>query len=73
MAKISISLLDELLNYLNQKVNDRSALIESLLQQWQKQQEDKALAEACEAIDELELGWTEEWQKAALTDWKKSG
>ena len=61
------------ISYLNQKVDNRSALIESLLQKWQQQQEDEALAEACAAIDELELGWTEEWQKAAITDWEKSG
>ncbi|ELS05428.1 hypothetical protein Xen7305DRAFT_00051720 [Xenococcus sp. PCC 7305] len=73
MAKISISLSDELLNYLNQKIDNHSALIESILQKWQQQQEDEALAEACVAIDELELGWTEEWQKAAITDWEKSG
>ena len=73
MAKISISLSDELLDYLNKKVDNRSALIESLLQKWQQQQEDEDLAEACEVIDELELGWTEEWQKAAITDWEASG
>ncbi len=42
MAKISISLPDELLTYIDQKVENRSALIESLLQQWQQQQEDEA-------------------------------
>jgi Arc/MetJ-type ribon-helix-helix transcriptional regulator len=73
MAKISISISDELLNYLNKKVDNRSALIESLLEKWQQQQEDEALAEACEVIDELELGWTDEWQKAAITDWEVSG
>ena len=43
MAKISISLPDELLNYIDQKVDNRSALIESLLKQWQKQRQDEAL------------------------------
>jgi antitoxin ParD1/3/4 len=46
MAKISISLPDELLTYIDQKVENRSALIESLLQQWQQQQEDAAMAAA---------------------------
>lgn len=68
MAKISISLPDELLNYIDQKVENRSALIESLLQQWQQQQEDAALAIACALVDELELGWGSEWQNAAITE-----
>ena len=73
MAKISISLPDELLNYLDQKVENRSALIETLLEQWRQQQEDAALAEACSLVDELELGWDSEWQIAAITDWEASG
>lgn len=72
MAKISISLPDELLTYIDQKVENRSALIESLLQQWQQQQEDEALVVACALIDELELGWGSEWQNAAITDWEAS-
>ncbi len=73
MTKISISLPDELLTYIDQKVENRSALIESLLQQWQQQQEDAALAVACSLVDELELGWDSEWQNAAITDWEASG
>ncbi|WP_071191696.1 ribbon-helix-helix domain-containing protein [Trichormus sp. NMC-1] len=61
MAKISISLPDELLNYIDQKVENRSALIESLLRQWQEKQQDKALAAACALVDELELGWESEF------------
>jgi Arc/MetJ-type ribon-helix-helix transcriptional regulator len=60
MAKISISLPDELLNYIDQKVENRSALIESLLKQWQEKQQDEALAAACALVDELELGWESE-------------
>jgi antitoxin ParD1/3/4 len=73
MAKISISLPDELLTYLDQKVENRSALIESLLQQWRQQEEDEALAKACKLVDELNLGWDEEWQTLAVTDWEASG
>jgi Arc/MetJ-type ribon-helix-helix transcriptional regulator len=73
MAKISISIPDELLVYLDQKVENRSALVEILLRQWKKQQEDEALAIACELVDELGLGWDEEWQNAAITDWEASG
>ncbi|MBD2606265.1 hypothetical protein H6G81_17440 [Scytonema hofmannii FACHB-248] len=53
---------------IDQKVENRSALIESLLQQWQQQQEDAALAVACALVDELELGWGSEWQNAAITE-----
>lgn len=51
----------------------KCALIESLLKQWRKQQENQALAEACKLIDELDLGWDEEWQAQAITDWEVSG
>ncbi|MBD2139452.1 hypothetical protein H6F32_18220 [Anabaena sp. FACHB-1237] len=70
---ISISLPDDLLNYIDQKVDNRSALIESLLKQWQKQRQDEALAAACAVIDELELGWESEWQNIAITEWEASG
>ncbi len=73
MAKISISLPDELLTYIDQKVENRSALIENLLKQWQQEQEDAALAIACSLVDELELGWESEWQSVVITDWEASG
>jgi antitoxin ParD1/3/4 len=72
MAKISISLPDELLNYIDQKVDNRSALIESLLKQWQEQKQNEALAAACALVDELELGWESEWQNIAITEWEAS-
>ena len=70
--KVSISLPDELVNYLDQRVDNRSQLIESLLQQWRKAQEDQAMAEACVLLDELELGWDEQCEQAAITDWEAS-
>lgn len=73
MTKISISIPDDLLTYIDQKVENRSALIESLLQQWRRQQEDAALAQACRLVDELGLGWDEEWQTLAIMDWEASG
>lgn len=60
MAQISISLPDDLLTYLDQKVENRSVLIESILKQWQQQQEAQALADACRLVDELNLGWDSE-------------
>jgi antitoxin ParD1/3/4 len=73
MTKISISLPDELINYLDQKVEDKSIFIASILQQWRQQQEAEELAQACLAVDELELGWTQEWQTAAIIDLEASG
>ena len=73
MAQISVSLSDDLLAYLDGKVENSSVLIESLLQQWQQQQEKQALAEACKLVDELNLGWDEEWQTQAIIDWEASG
>ena len=56
MATISISLPDELVQYLDQKVEDKNSLITAILQQWQRQQKDQELAQACSLIDELDLG-----------------
>lgn len=73
MAKISISLPNELVQYVDTHVENRSALIETLLEQWKRHQEDMALAEACAAVDELELGWDSEWQALAISDMEASG
>ncbi|NCJ04987.1 hypothetical protein GS597_00310 [Synechococcales cyanobacterium C] len=73
MAKISISLPNELVQYVDTHVDNRSALIESLLEQWKLHQEDRGLAEACAVVDELELGWDSEWQALAISDMEASG
>ena len=73
MAQMSISLSDDLLTYIESKVENPDALIESLLQKWQQQQEKQALAEACKMVDKLNLGWEEEWQTQGITDWEASG
>jgi metal-responsive CopG/Arc/MetJ family transcriptional regulator len=73
MAKISISLPNELVQYIDTHVENRSALIERLLEQWKLHQENMALVEACAAVDELALGWDSEWQALAITDMEASG
>jgi metal-responsive CopG/Arc/MetJ family transcriptional regulator len=73
MAKISISLPDELVQYVDEHVENRSALIENLLEQWKRYQENMALSVACAAVDELNLGWEAEWQNAAIIDLEASG
>ena len=73
MAKVSISIPDDLLAYIDQKVSNRSALIEALARQWKRQQEDQALAEACGLVDQLGLGWDKSCQNAMITDWEVSG
>jgi Arc/MetJ-type ribon-helix-helix transcriptional regulator len=73
MAKISISLPNELVQYIDTHVENRSALIETLLEQWKLHQENVALAEACAVVDELELGWDSEWQTLAITDMEAFG
>lgn len=69
--KVSISLSDDLIAYIDHHVENRSQLIESLLQDWRKQQEQQKLVDAAIALDELE--WNEEWEQAAITDWEASG
>ncbi len=73
MAKVSISIPDDLLAYIDQKVDNRSALLESLVKHWQAQQEDQALADACRLVDQFGLGWDEACQEAMITDREVSG
>ncbi|MFZ1028513.1 MAG: hypothetical protein WAN66_20090 [Limnoraphis robusta] len=44
-----------------------------ILAQKLEEDEDEKFAFACELVDELELGWEDEWQEAAITDWEVSG
>ena len=69
--KVSISLPDGLV--LDTKVNNRSGLIELLLQQWRKQQQVQEMAKACLLLDDQPLGWDKECELAAITDWEASG
>ncbi|MEZ2280560.1 MAG: type II toxin-antitoxin system ParD family antitoxin [Microcoleus sp.] len=74
--KVSISLPDELVRYIDDRVENRSSLVELLLQAWRKQQEQQAMIEACLLLDEQsdELADEDEaWQQAAITDWEASG
>jgi Arc/MetJ-type ribon-helix-helix transcriptional regulator len=72
--KISISLPDELVRYVDERVENRSHLVERLLQTWRKQQEQQAMVEACLLLDELNDELEDEaWQQAAITDWEASG
>jgi antitoxin ParD1/3/4 len=72
-VKISISLPNELVQYVDSQVDNRSQLIESLLQKWQKEQEQAKMVDACLALDDLQIGWGEEWEEAAITDWEAFG
>jgi metal-responsive CopG/Arc/MetJ family transcriptional regulator len=71
--KISISLPNELISYVDERVTNRSQLIESLLRGWQQQREQDLMVEACLALDELSQLEEEKWQQAAITDWEVSG
>lgn len=73
MTQITLSLPDELVNYLNQKVEDKNTFIASLLEEYRQEKQKEELAQACLLIDELELGWSEECQQTAITDWEVSG
>ncbi|NJL82389.1 MAG: hypothetical protein HC890_04465 [Chloroflexaceae bacterium] len=70
MVKISVSLPEDLVNYLDRYVANPDGLIETVLEEWRHKQEDETLAEACAIADELEMGWEEEWQTAAIMDWE---
>lgn len=71
--KLSVSISDDLVAYLDQQVENRSQLIESLLQRWRKQQERQVLVEAALALDALDYEWSETWEQAEISDWEASG
>ncbi len=71
--KISVSLSQELVEYIDSSVDNRSKLIESLLLNWQKSQQRESMVSACLALDEQQLSEEEEWQQAAITDWEVFG
>ena len=67
--KISISLPDELVRYIDERVVNRSQLIESLLLAWQRKQHQQAMLAACLVLDEqTSVEDDEEWQQAAVED-----
>jgi metal-responsive CopG/Arc/MetJ family transcriptional regulator len=70
--KVSISLPDELVNYIDTQVGDRSQLVENLLQIWRKQQEEQSMIQACLLLDRLNEE-DDKWQQAAIMDWEASG
>jgi Arc/MetJ-type ribon-helix-helix transcriptional regulator len=73
-VKISISLPNELVRYVDERVVNRSQLIESLLSAWQKKQQQQAMLAACLILDEqTSIEDDAEWQQAAITDWEVSG
>lgn len=72
-VKISISLPNELVRYIDERVDNRSQLIESLLSAWQRKQQKQAMLSACLALDEQTPIEDEEWQQAAITDWEVFG
>ncbi|AFY94382.1 hypothetical protein [Chamaesiphon minutus] len=50
--KISISLPNELVRYIDERVDNRSQLIESLLWDWHKKQQQREILSACLVLDE---------------------
>ncbi len=71
--KVSISISDDLVAYLDVQVDNRSQLIEGLLQQWRKNKQNQEMAEACVLSDELTAEEWEAWETAEITDWEQSG
>jgi hypothetical protein len=59
---------EELVCYIDERVDNRSRLIESLLWNWQKKQQQQAMLAACLALDERSSVEDDEWQQAAITD-----
>jgi Arc/MetJ-type ribon-helix-helix transcriptional regulator len=59
---ISISLPNELVRYIDERVDNRSQLIKLLLLAWQKKQHQQAMLAACLILDEQTSVEDEEFQ-----------
>jgi hypothetical protein len=76
MPKISIYLDEKKLKQIEQLINNdshlmnfsRSALIGYLIEQEVARFDKRKMVEAAEAIDELDLGWSEKEQECAIID-----
>lgn len=76
MAKVSIYIDDELLNKLDSLVatskhitkRNRSALCSYLIEQEVAKQKRKKMLEAAQAVDKLDLGWSEDEENCSITD-----
>ena len=81
MAKISIYLDDERLKELDNLVENspylvkrnRSSLFNYLIEQEAIKQRRQKMLEAAKAVDELNLGWSEEEENCAIIDAEVSG
>ncbi len=62
-----------MVRYIDERVDNRSQLIESLIWAWQKKQQQQAMLSACLVLDEQTSAQEEEWQQAAIIDWEVSG
>jgi Arc/MetJ-type ribon-helix-helix transcriptional regulator len=68
-VNISISLPDELVRYIDERVTNRSQLIESLILAWQRKQQQQAMLAACLFLDEqISVEDDEKWEQAAIED-----
>jgi Arc/MetJ-type ribon-helix-helix transcriptional regulator len=66
-VNISISLPDELVRYIDERVTNRSQLIESLILAWQRKQQQQAMLAACLFLDEqISVEDDEKWEQAAI-------
>jgi len=75
MPKISISLSQELLNFLDSYGANRSRAVSMILQEQRKQKMLRELSQAYEDYREFcredDRGWRPEWEKASMSDLRK--
>jgi Arc/MetJ-type ribon-helix-helix transcriptional regulator len=60
--KVSVSLPQDLVTYIDNQVDNHSKLIESLLLTWQKRQQQDLMVTAYFASDDQQLMEEDEWQ-----------
>ncbi len=72
MPKISISLSDELLSFVDEQGENRSRVIAGILQEHRRnrlrQALDRAYADYARLCAEDDQGWWVDWERAALLD-----
>ena len=67
--KSRMTISDDLVAYLDAQVDNRSHLIEGLLQQWRKNKQNQEMIQACLLSDELTAEEWQAWETAEITDY----
>jgi len=71
MAKISVSIPDDILDFIDHTDKNRSKAIVTIIRDYKKKKEDEELARAYEEYDQIYAEEMSDWEKTACIDMEK--